>query len=231
MEVFVYNDSEDRLVATTEKPTLKLNEFGALKVVDVTKHGVFVDWGLGKDLFVPFREQNKKMEVGKIYVVKVLLDEDTDRLIGSSRIRKFLSNEDLSIREGDKVDLIVFNKSNLGFDVVINEKHCGLVYKNEVFKKIEVGDRLEGYVKHIRADKKIDITIRPDQLAHIQQCVISILKALNEHGGELPVSDKSAPKEIYDLLKMSKKDFKKAVGALYKQRKIKIESTRIILIS
>ena len=227
VEVFVYNDSEDRLVATTENPKIKLNEFGTLKVVDVTKYGVFMDWGLGKDLLVPFKEQNKKMEVGKKYVVRMFLDEDTDRLIGSSRIRRFLSNEQLSVSDGEKVNLLVFNESELGFDVVINGKHIGLIYKNEVFTQIHIGDQMEGYVKLIRPDKKIDITLRSDNSTQIHQCINEILKALNENDGELQLSDKSAPQEIYKILKMSKKDFKRAIGRLYKQQKIKIEPAKI----
>ncbi|MCG8311088.1 MAG: S1-like domain-containing RNA-binding protein [Cytophagales bacterium] len=231
IEVFVYNDSEDRKVATTEKPKIRLDEFAVLKAVDVTKYGVFLDWGLEKDLLVPFKEQYKKMVSGEYYVVRMYLDEDTERLVATAKVRQFLSNEDLSIREKEQVDLIVFNQSELGFDVIINEKHHGLIYKNEVFTSIKAGDRLTGYIKRIREDKKIDVSLRQEAFPEVLNSSKIILEALERNGGALPLSDRSVPEEIYNHLGMSKKNFKKAIGYLYRQRKIVIESDGIRLVS
>jgi predicted RNA-binding protein (virulence factor B family) len=229
IEVFIYNDSEDRLVATTETPKISLDEFAVLKVVDVSKYGVFLDWGLEKDLLVPFKEQNKKMVSGKSYVVKMYLDEDTDRLVATAKVKKFLSNETLELAEKDEVDLLVFNESDLGYDVIINEKYQGLIFRNEVFTAVKIGDQLKGYVKKIREDNKIDVSLQKDGVAHMEKSAQEVLDALNTQGGTLNISDKSSPEEIYELLHMSKKAFKKAIGTLYKQRKIVIKPNKISL--
>ena len=231
IDVFIYNDSEDRLVATTETPKISLNEFAVLKVVDVSKYGVFLDWGLEKDLLVPFKEQNKKMVSGKSYVVKMYLDEDTDRLVATAKVKKFLSNEQLEIAVKDEVDLLVFNESDLGFDVIINEKHQGLVFRNEVFTALKIGDRLKGYVKKIREDNKIDISLQKEGIAQMEKSALDVLEILNAHDGKLNISDKSSPDEIYKLLHMSKKAFKRAIGTLYKQRKIEIKPNEIRLLN
>ncbi len=230
MELFIYNDSEDRIVATTETPKITLNDFAALKVIDVNKYGVFLDWGLDKDLLVPFKEQNKKMQLGRIYVVKLYLDEETDRLVASGRVKKHLSNENLTVSSGDKVDLMVYNESDLGFDVIINKTHYGLVYKNEVFASVKIGDDLKGYIKQIRGDGKIDVSLQPDIETHIENSNIIILNVLKAHGGKLNLSDKSSPEDIYSALQISKKSFKRSIGFLYKQKKIKIEPEGILLI-
>lgn len=230
MELFIYNDSEDRIVATTETPKITLNDFAALKVIDVNKYGVFLDWGLDKDLLVPFKEQNKKMQLGRIYVVKLYLDEETDRLVASGRVKKHLSNENLTVSSGDKVDLMVYNESDLGFDVIINKTHYGLVYKNEVFSSVKIGDDLKGYIKQIRGDGKIDVSLQPDIETHIENSNIIILNVLKAHGGKLNLSDKSSPEDIYSALQISKKSFKRSIGFLYKQKKIKIEPEGILLI-
>ena len=230
MELFVYNDSEDRLVATTETPKIMLNGFATLKVIDVNKNGVFLDWGLDKDLLVPFKEQNKKMQLGQNYVVKMYLDEDTDRLVATAKVKKYLSNENLTISLGEKVDLTIFNQSDLGFDVIINNAHFGLIYKNEVFAPIQVGDKLTGFIKCIREDGKIDVSLQPDIKTHIENSTDAILNALKSNGGKLNLSDKSSPEEIYSALHISKKSFKKSIGSLYKQKKIKIERKEILLL-
>jgi len=230
LDVFIYNDSEDRIVATTEKPKIKLNEFAALRVIDVNKSGVFLDWGLEKDLLVPFKEQNKKMELGNSYVVRMYLDEETDRLVATAKVKKFLSNDTLTVKEKDKVSLMVYNQSDLGYDVMINEKHMGLVFRNEVFAPIKVGDILSGYVKKIRDDGKIDISLQPDIKTHVENSNDVILNALISHEGVLNLSDQSSPDEIYLKLHISKKTFKKAIGNLYKQGKITIENDRILLV-
>jgi predicted RNA-binding protein (virulence factor B family) len=228
-ELFIYNDSEDRLVATTETPKIQLNDFAALKVIDVNKSGVFLDWGLDKDLLVPFKEQNKKMQLGYTYVVRMYLDEETDRLVASGKVKKYLSNEELTVQPGDKVELMVFNQTDLGFDVIINKCHYGLVFRNEVFAPIKSGDSLQGYIKQIREDGKIDVSLQPDKLTHTANSNEVILDALKSQGGKLNVTDKSSPEDIYAAFQMSKKAFKRAVGSLYKQKKINIESGEISL--
>lgn len=230
IELFVYNDSEDRPVATTETPKILLNEIAALKVIDVNSKGVFLDWGLDKDLLVPFKEQNKKMQLGQIYVVRMYLDEDTDRLVATGKVKKYFSNDELSIEAGDKADLMVFNQSDLGFEVIINEKHLGLIFRNEVFSPIKNGDKLTGFIKQIREDGKIDVSLQPDIKTHIENSNEVILAAIEAHGGTLHLSDKSSPEEISATLKMSKKMFKKAIGNLYKQRKVTMESGQISLV-
>ena len=230
IDVFIYNDSEDRVVATTETPKISLNEFASLKVIDVNKNGVFLDWGLEKDLLVPFKEQNKKMQLGQTYVVRMYLDEETDRLVATAKVKQFLSNEALAIQEKDKVDLLVFNQSDLGFDVIVDEKHVGLLYRNEVFAPIKNGDRLTGYVKQIRSDGKMDVTLQPDIETHLENSNQVILQALKTNGGVLNISDKSSPEDIYATVHMSKKIFKKAIGNLYRQRKIKLEPGQISLL-
>lgn len=229
-EVFIYNDSEDRLVATTETPKILLNEFAALKVVDVNKNGVFLDWGLEKDLLVPFKEQNKKMQLGQTYVVRMYLDEDTDRLVATAKLKKYFSNEELTIKPGEKVELMVFNQSDLGFEVIVNKKHIGLIYRNEVFSPVKIGDKLTGYIKQIRNDGKIDVSLQPDIASHIKNSYNEILNALEAREGVLFLSDKSSPEDIYSALHMSKKTFKKAIGNLFKQRKITLGSDRISLV-
>jgi len=230
IDVFIYNDSEDRIVATTEVPKILLDQFAVLKVVDVNKFGVFLDWGLDKDLLVPFKEQNKKMVLGKQYVVRMYLDDDTDRLVATAKIKKFLSNDQLKIKEKDKVNLTVFNKSELGFDVIINNEHLGLIYRNEVFTPIEIGDQLVGYVKHIREDGKIDVSLQPDILTHLDNSSEVILNALKANDGILHISDKSSPEAIYEAFHMSKKSFKKAVGILYKRRMVALDGEQITLL-
>lgn len=229
-EAFVYNDSEDRLVATTETPKIELNGFAALKVIDVNKSGVFLDWGLEKDLLVPFKEQNKKMELGRTYVVRMYLDEETDRLVATGKVKKFLSNEELTVQENEQVKLMVYNASDLGYDVMINERHTGLVFRNEVFAPIKIGDQMTGYIKQIREDGKIDVRLQPDAETHVENSNSKILETLKSQGGTLNLSDKSSPEDIYEALQMSKKTFKKAVGSLYKQRKITLESGKISLV-
>jgi len=229
LSVFVYNDSEDRIVATTQTPKIQLDEFSVLQVVDVNKYGVFLDWGLDKDLLVPFKEQNKKMVVGKKYLVKMYLDDETDRLVATGKVKKFLSNDELTVKEKERVSLIVISQSDLGFDVAINKKHLGIIYRNEVFRPIENGDMLDGFVKKIRADGKIDISLQAEFSQHMDESSQVIIDVLNSNSGSLELTDKSSPEEISRLLHMSKKTFKRAVGNLYRQRLISIEKGSIKL--
>ena len=230
IDVFIYNDSEDRLVATTQTPKIQLDEFAVLQVVDVNKFGVFLDWGLDKDLLVPFKEQNKKMIVGKKYLVRMYLDDDTDRLVATGKIRRFLSNDPVTVSEKEMVELIIFSQSELGFDVAINKKHTGIIYRNEVFRPIDIGDKMNGYVKRIREDGKIDVSLQPEASEHVDHSSEVILHALKANEGRLDLTDKSSPEEIYRILHMSKKTFKKAIGGLYKRRMIKIQNDHILLV-
>ena len=230
LSVFVYKDSEDRLIATTKKPFILLNEFAFLEVKQVNRVGAFLDWGLVKDLLVPFREQPQEMLRGRSYVVFMYHDKTTDRLVASGNVRKFLNNDDLTVSEEEEVDLMVYGFDDIGINVVINNTHRGLLYKNEIFTKVEYGDRLKGYIKKIRDDNKIDVVLQKQGYAHVEPNAQKILSLLQEAEGFLFLNDKSSPEDIKYQLQMSKKTFKKAIGALYKQKLIRIESDGIYLV-
>ena len=229
IEVFVYLDHEERPVATTLKPFVKLDEFGYLKCVEVSDIGAFMDWGLEKHLFVPFKEQVTKMRKGDRYLVFCYLDELTGRLVASSKTNAFLDNSELTIEPFEKVDLIVSNPTELGWNVIINQLHQGLLYKDEVFQKLQTGDRLKGYVKKTRPDGKIDVTLQRPGYRSIEPNAQEILTHLELKGGFLQLTDKSSPKEIQEQLQMSKKSFKRALGNLYKQRMVEIKDNGIYL--
>lgn len=227
IEVFVYLDSEERPIATTLKPLIQVGEFAELEVKQQTRVGAFLDWGLEKDLFVPFGEMVERMYVGEKYLVGLYLDEQSNRLVATPRIGKLLDLNEIDLFQGQKVDLYVYNETELGYQVMINRKNRGLVYHNEVFKDIEIGDEMPGYIKQIRPDKKIDVSLEPLGVASIEPNAKKILDALNKNGGALPLSDKSKPEEIEAMLKMSKKLFKKAIGGLYRKRLIEIDKHEI----
>lgn len=230
IEVFVYRDHEERKVATNITPKILLHQFALLKVMDVTDVGAFLDWGLEKELFVPFKEQRQKMEVGRWYVVYLDLDIKTDRLFASNKTDKYLQNDNLTVSEGDKVDLIISQKTDLGFSVIVNNLHKGLMFENEIFEKLKVGDKVSGFVKKIREDKKLDISLRPSGYENlIDSDTSKVLAHMVTNDGFLALTDKSTPEEIYKELNLSKKAFKKAIGALYKQRKITIETNGVRL--
>ena len=231
IEVFVYKDSEGKKVATTLTPKIFIHEFALLKVTAVTGVGAFLDWGLEKELMVPFREQKQKLEVGRWYVVYLDLDKKSDRLYASNRVERFLQNDQISVKEGEEVELVVLQKTDLGYSVIVNHVHKGLLFDNEIFQEIRVGDRLKGYVKKIRDDQKIDISIQPIGFRNFNDANSELIyKTLVENEGFLAVTDKSGPDEIYSLFGISKKAFKKSLGALYKQRKIDIQADGIKLI-
>lgn len=229
IEVFVYLDHEERPVATTLKPFVKLDEFGYLKCVEVNDIGAFMDWGLEKHLFVPFKEQVTKMRKGDRYLIFCYLDELTERLVGSSKVNNFLDNSELTVEPFEEVDLIVSNPTDLGWNVIINEIHQGLLYKDEVFQKVQTGDRMKGYVKKTRPDGKIDVTLQRPGYRSIEPNAQELLSALELKGGFLKLTDKSSPKEIEEQLHMSKKSFKRALGSLYKQRMVDIKENGIYL--
>lgn len=230
-KVFVYKDSEGRKVATTLAPKIFIHEFALLKVTAVTGVGAFLDWGLEKELMVPFREQKQKMEEGRWYIVYLDLDKKSDRLYASNRVERFLENDQISVKEGEEVALLVLQKTDLGYSVIINHKHKGLIFDNEIFQEIRVGDRLKGYVKKIRDDQKIDISIQAIGFRNVNDSNSELIyKTLIENNGFLAITDKSSPDDIYTQFGISKKAFKKSLGALYKQKKVDIQSDGIKLI-
>lgn len=227
IRVFVYNDSEDRPVATTETPKIIRNEFAYLEVKDVNDYGAFLDWGLLKDLFVPFREQKERMKPGDWHIVFLYLDHKTSRLLASSKWNAFVENDRLTVKEGDEVDLLVAEQTDLGFNVIVNQYHKGLIYNNEIFKNIAIGDQLKGYVKKIREENKLDISLEKQGYEKVEATTQRILDELEKGNGFLNLSDNSAPEEITRRLEMSKKTFKKAIGGLYKAGKIILTPTGI----
>jgi uncharacterized protein len=230
IDVFIYLDSEDRIIATTEEPNLKLGEFALLKAVSVTSSGAFLDWGLTKDIFVPFREQKQKMEVGKWYIVCLYIDHETDRLAASAKVEKFLDNTPPNYQPGQEVDLLIYSQTDLGYSAIINNAHWGVLYKNEVFTHLKPGKKIKGYIKKVRDDEKIDVVLQKPGYEKIDNISQAILDKLEKNNGILKLTDKSDPEEIYRLLGISKKVFKKAIGSLYKERLIVIEENCIRLI-
>jgi len=230
IKVFVYLDYDERKIATNIIPKIHLYGFALLEVTAVADVGAFLDWGMEKNLMVPYREQRQKMEVGRWYVVYMDIDEETDRLYASNRIDRILKNDELTVKVGEEVDLLVYRETDIGFAVIINDQHKGLVFKNEIFKPLNIGDRLKGYIKKIREENKIDVSLQPIGYDNFNdKNSQEIYDALVANNGYLPVTDKSAPEEIYNLFGISKKAFKKAVGDLYKRRKITIEAKGIRL--
>ena len=230
LTVFIYLDHEERPVATTLKPYIKLNEFAHLKVNYMNQFGAFLDWGLEKDLFVPFKEQARPMEVGKRYLVYMHMDEKTNRLVASSRTNKYLTNENVDLEPNEEVDLIVSHITEAGINVIINEKHKGLAYANETYQDIKPGKRLVGYIKQVREDGKIDVYLRKVGFEAIEPTSQIILDELKANRGFLRLNDNSHPEDIKTVLKMSKKSFKKAVGSLYRQQLIEIKEDGIYLV-
>jgi len=231
IETFIYLDSEDRLVATTEKPLAMVDEFALLEVVSVTQVGAFMNWGLPKDLFVPFREQRQPMEEGKKYLVFVYLDTNTKRIAASSKIEQYLDNIPVDYDIDEEVDLIIVNETDLGYNAIIDNSHFGILYKNEVFQPLNPGDRVQGYIKKIRTDGKIDLRLEKIGYEKITTFVDRIIGELQKNNGFLPLTDKSSPEEIYKTFKISKKNFKVAIGALYKKRFIALEENGIKLLT
>ncbi len=231
IKVFCYLDYDERPVATTLEPDIMLGEFRLLQVAEINEFGAFMEWGLEKHLLVPFREQRVKMKEGQWYVVHCYLDERSGRLVASNKLDKFLSNENIDLKEWEQVDLVVTRQTDLGWEVIVNERHKGLVYFNEVFKPINIGDIIPGCIKTIRKDNKLDISLQPLGASVLEPAAKKIFEVLKAHGGFLPLHDKSAPEEIRDMFQMSKKTFKKGLGTLYKERKIKLEPDGFSLVA
>ncbi len=230
IEVFVYRDSEERLVATTLIPKVQAEQFGYLEVFSQSDKGTFLDWGIPKQLFVPFAEQMVKMEEGQSYVVYVFVDERSDRLMASARIEDFLFYEEIELNVGDKVSVLPYRKSELGINVVVNDLYQGLIFNNAIHKDIRFGELLEAYVKLIREDGKIDITLVPQGYKQSKDLVNStILEKIREAGGVLAITDKSSPEEIKSMFGLSKKAFKRGLGNLWKEGVVELHKDKIVL--
>jgi len=231
IEVFIYTDSEDRPIATTLEPKVKLNECAFLKAVDVNQYGAFFDWGMEKDLLVPFSEQFVKINGGKTYLIYLYKDEVTNRMVGTTKMGRFIRKNKLTITTGDQVDLLVSGETEIGYKVIVNNKHYGMVFKNEVFKSIKIGDELIGYLQRVRKDEKLDITLNSSSLSDVEVLANKVYERLLKEKGKLNFSDKSKPEVIYKEFQVSKKAFRRAVGLLYKERKILITPEEITLVN
>ncbi|MBK7175490.1 MAG: GntR family transcriptional regulator [Bacteroidales bacterium] len=227
IEVFIYLDSEDRLIATTEQPYATVGQFAYLNVASVNPIGAFLDWGLPKDLLVPFREQKQPMEEGKSYVVFIYIDAETDRIAASAKLGQFLNHEPINYLPGDEVEIMITAISELGYKAVIFNRHEGILYKNEVFQTLRKGQELKAFIHKIRPDGKIDLRLHKEGYDKIDGMSKVLLTALEEQEGFLPLTDKSPAEDIYKALGMSKKSFKQAIGALYKMKMISIGNNGI----
>lgn len=229
IRVFVYLDHEERVVSTTLEPYVKLDEFAMLSCVDVSAHGSFLDWGLEKHLFVPYREQANPMKVGEKYLIFCYLDEITNRLVASSKVHHFVDNTELTVEAFEEVEVLISSPTDLGYNAIINDIHLGLLYSNKIFKPLKVGDRMKAFVTKIREDNKIDLDLQRPGYRSIEPNAQQVFEILQQADGFLPLHDKSDPELIKKLMKMSKKSFKRAVGSLYKDRQIRIEDDGIYL--
>ncbi len=229
IEVFIYLDSEDRFIATTETPYAMVGDFALLKVVAVEHVGAFLDWGLLKDLLVPFGEQSPTMEKGKSYIVRVFVDKKTNRIAATTRLDRYLDNEPGNFHAGQEVGLLICNQTDIGYKAIINGTHWGVLYSNEVFQPLKNGLRTKGYIKKVREDNKIDLSLHKPGYERVDDITDTILNVLKEQGGFISVTDKSSPETIHKLFGVSKKTYKKAIGAIYKKKLITIENDGIRL--
>lgn len=229
LEVFIYLDQDERLVATTEKPLAKVGDFAYLEVSWVNEYGAFLNWGLMKDLFCPFREQKRRMEIGESYIVHVHVDENSYRIVASAKVEHYLSTDFPPYHPGDEVDLLIWQKTDLGFKVIIDNSFAGLVYRDQVFKQIRTGERMRGYIAAVRPDGKIDVTLQPTGRQQTTDFAETLLRYLETHQGFCDLGDKSDAEDIKRRFQVSKKVYKKAIGDLYKRRLIVIENDGIYL--
>ncbi len=232
VDVFIYLDSDDRLIATTETPLAMVGECAALEVIQVNKIGAFLNWGLPKDLLVPFKEQHIPMKVGNTYVVYLFVDEERGRIAASSKLENYLPDTTIYHKAQQQVEIQVYSKTELGYKVVVGGSHRGLLYKNEVFRPLSIGQKLTAYIKGLRDDRKLDLSLQlpGSQERDRDELSEQILTHLKEHGGVSTLTDKSSPEEIYAVYHVSKGSYKKAVGALYKARKVTVSNERLSLI-
>lgn len=226
IEVFLYHDNESRLIATTQKPVGALGDVVLMEVVSTTKQGAFLHWGIMKDLFLPLSQQKSRMYVGEKYLVYIYKDEMTGRLAATEHLAKYIHNNEVVVSEGEAVELVVYHKTDIGYKVIINNENMGVLHYGDVFKELNPGDKIEGYIKAIR-DDKIDVAAGKRGYKRIESESDKVLRLLQENDGYLPYNDKSTPEDIYEFFGMSKKAFKMAIGSLYKQRKVSFTQTGI----
>ena len=229
IRVFIYLDSEDRFIATTKTPYAIVGDFALLKVIAVESVGAFLDWGLLKDLLVPFGEQSPTMEIGKSYVVKVYVDKQSNRIAATTRLDRYLDNEPGNFHAGQEVELLICNQTDIGYKAIINGTHWGVLYSNEVFQPLKSGQKTKGYIKKVSGDDKIDLSLHKPGYERVDDITDTIINVLKEQGGFISVTDKSSPETIHNLFGVSKKTYKKAIGAIYRKRLITIESDGIRL--
>lgn len=229
VEVFVYLDSEDRLTATTLKPKAQVGDFALLRCKDATPIGAFLDWGLPKDLFVPFREQRMKMRQGESYLVYIYYDNASERIVATAKLDKYLNSKRF-YKQNEEVDLMVWQKSDLGYKFIINNERWGMVFHNEIFQALERGTRIKGYIKNVRPDGRIDLTLQKQGYEKVTELTDIILEKLKENNGFMPITSKTPPERINALFGVSKKTYKNAIGALYKKRLITIEDDGVRLV-
>lgn len=227
-EVFIYHDSEDRLVATTETPLLKEGEAGFLKVVDKNVHGAFLDWGLyGKDLFLPNRNQQGGIIAGNSYIVYLYIDDITGRCVATNKLKKFVDNDIITLSVKQEVDIMIASDSPIGFRVIINNRHWGMLYKNQLFRQIAIGDRMKGYIRKITEDNRIDVSLQQEGFAQVKDSAQTLMQMIQDNGGFLPLNDNSDPAEVYARTQMSKKVFKRSLGVLMKQNVVDVNEQGI----
>lgn len=229
LSVFIYLDNEERLVATTLTPLVEIGQFACLEVAWVNQYGAFLNWGLMKDLFVPFREQKMKMQVGKSYVVYAYLDDESYRIVASAKVDRYLSKEIATYEAGQEVNVLIWQKTDLGFKAIIENKHSGLLYDSEIFQPLRAGMIVKAYVKQVREDGKIDLILQKTGKDKVDDFSNTLLEHIRENGGKTSFNDKSPAEEIYDAFGVSKKTFKKAVGDLYKKHLILLQDDGIVL--
>lgn len=230
IKVFLYLDSDDKIIATTEVPKIEVGQSGLLKVTDVNDTGAFMDWGLGKDLLVPYREQHKPMQVGRDYVVTVYIDDASERIVASSKLSRHLQETSRYHKPNQEVDLLICGKSDMGYKAVINHTHLGLIYRDDAFRPLHYGEKTKGFIKNIRPDGKINLALQLPAGVGREDLGEQIIAHLKAQGGSSNLSDKSSPEDIYRIFQVSKKNYKKALGALYKQKRIQIEQDIIRLL-
>ena len=231
LNVFLYLDNEERLVATTQQPLAQVGDFACLRVAWVNQYGAFLDWGLMKDLFVPFREQRERMEVGRRYVVHVHLDDESYRIVASAKVERYLSvDEQPPFQSGDEVDVLVWKRTDLGYKVIVDNRYAGLLFENQVFRPLRVGDKMQAYVRQVRPDGKIDLALQREGRGKVADFSEELLEYIRRNQGRIQLTDKSPAEDIYAAFGVSKKTFKQAVGDLYKRRLIRLEADGIRLL-
>jgi len=231
VRVFIYFDSDDKIIATTKSPKAQVGEFASLRVADVSKVGAFLDWGLPKDLLVPFQEQKTNLHEGQYYTVRIYFDKVSQRIVASTKLDKFISTDPPPFTAGQQVDLLVAAKTDLGYKAIINHSPWGLIFKDAVFKPLKIGFSAKGYIQKVRPDGKVDLSLRPPGKKHLDAVSQKIMDKLESSGGFLAMTDKTSPEEIYAVFGVSKKVFKRTLGGLYKKRLVTLEPKGIRLTS